>query len=176
MSAPRLPVLLLAAALAAPPLAAQQRPSPLPVLAAPALLAHAAPGTASLDAREGGGLPLLAASGLVAGAAGALGGALAGLVASCAGREDENESCYLNSWLWGAAIGESLAVPVGVHLANGRRGSLGLSLLASAGLGALGLALLEETHYDPPGAVLVSAGIPLAQLVTTIAVERATAR
>ncbi|HEX7240660.1 MAG TPA: hypothetical protein VF263_10360 [Longimicrobiaceae bacterium] len=176
MPAPRLPVLLLAAALAAPPLAAQHRAAPLPTLAAPVLLAQAAPGAAWTDAREGGDLPLLAASGLVAGAAGALGGALAGLVASCTGREDENESCYLNSWLWGAAIGESLAMPVGVHLANGRRGSLGLSLLASAGLGALGLALLEETHYDPPGAVLVSTAIPLAQLAATIAVERATSR
>jgi hypothetical protein len=43
--------------------------------------------------------------------------------------------------LWGAAIGESVGLAVGAHVGNGRRGNLGEDLVASLGMGAVGIAV-----------------------------------
>jgi hypothetical protein len=47
-----------------------------------------------------------------------------------------------NSHFWGAAIGESVGLAVGAHVGNGRRGNLGEDLVASLGVGAVGVAIV----------------------------------
>jgi hypothetical protein len=61
-----------------------------------------------------------------------------------------------------------------VHLANGSRGSYTTSALASLGIAAAGLLALQAVHYDPPGAPIVLIAVPVAQIATSIAIERAT--
>ena len=68
-------------------------------------------------------------------------------------------------------MGTSLAIPTAVHLANGRRGNLGRSILVSALVGGalLGAGLAAES-----GELVLAA--PFAQLVTSILIERNTSR
>ncbi len=77
----------------------------------------------------------------------------------------------INGFVVGAPIGESLLLPVGVHLANGRRGNLPLSLLASVGIAGAGI-FAAVTAEDPY--VLLS--IPILQLAACTAIERSTGR
>jgi hypothetical protein len=86
-------------------------------------------------------------------------------------REGACEDCALGGLLYGAVAGGSAALPVGVHLANGRRGRLGPSLLASLALGGAGLGAAALTNEY--GILLA---VPVAQLVSAIAIERATSR
>ena len=73
--------------------------------------------------------------------------------------------------MYGAVIGEATLLPLGVHLANHRRGNYGLSLLASAALGAAGVLAVEVANDGWP---LIP--IPIAQLISSILIERATSR
>lgn len=124
------------------------------------------------EAEEGRPVPALAAAGLVGGAVGAVaGGYLAALLASGDHGDDLD---FLSGMVAGAAIGEGLLLPLGVHLANRRAGSYPTSALVSLGLTAAGLLALEAVHYDPPGAPVVLVAIPLAQIATSIAIESAT--
>lgn len=59
----------------------------------------------------------------------------------------------------------------GVHLANRRRGNYALSLLASAAIGAAGVLAVDAANDGWP---LIS--VPIAQLISSILIERATAR
>jgi hypothetical protein len=58
-----------------------------------------------------------------------------------------------------------------VHLANGRKGSYGQSLLASLAIGAVGFA---ATLASDQGAIMIA--VPVVQLVASIGIERATSR
>jgi hypothetical protein len=104
--------------------------------------------------------------GLGAATAGTFGGAVIG---SRITTKYPCEDCGLEGLIYGAVIGESAMLPLGVHLANGHRGNYGASLLASLGIGAAGLAAAVATQE---GAIMLS--VPVLQLVSSIAIERAT--
>jgi hypothetical protein len=108
------------------------------------------------------GLMLLSGIGL--GAVGVLVGGLAGEQIdenSCAPGDD---FCGLGGLIVGAFIGETLALPLGVHIA-GKKGSYGLELVTSLGITALGVAAANATD----GISLVF--IPPLQLWACIAQE-----
>jgi hypothetical protein len=98
---------------------------------------------------------LLGAGGLVAGAL--IGGRFQGY--PC-------EDCIEGAF-YGALVGESLAIPLGVHLGGGRRGKAGPALAASLGLGALGLSAAALS--DQWGILLA---IPVLQIAASIGLER----
>jgi hypothetical protein len=114
----------------------------------------------------------LAGGGLLGGAAGFFGGGFLGAVIACDQDDAADEGfCAIGGFVVGASIGESALIPLGVHVANGRRGSYGLSLLASAAIAGVGLAAAIP---QGEGAWLIP--VPLAQIASSIAIERATAR
>jgi hypothetical protein len=100
---------------------------------------------------------------VLAGLAGAVVAAFTGgyVATKVDGDDDDLEAAVI-----GGSIGITLAVPMAVHLANHRRGNLGLSLLASGlvGGGALAVALASDN-----GTILLLA--PVTQLVTSVAIE-----
>jgi hypothetical protein len=116
--------------------------------------------------------PALAAGGLIGGAVGAVGGFYVG--ALLGSDDDDDDLDFLGTGVAVGAIGEGLLLPLGVHVANGRRGSYMSSALASLGLAAGGLLALEAAHYDPPAAPIILIAVPIAQLAASIAIERAT--
>jgi len=116
--------------------------------------------------------PALAAGGLIGGAVGVVGGFYAGAV--LASDDDADDLDFLSGGVAGATIAEGLLLPLGVHVANGSRGSYMSSALASLGLAAAGLLALEAAHYDPPAAPIILIAVPIAQLAASIAIERAT--
>lgn len=76
----------------------------------------------------------------------------------------------------GGTIGESLLLPVGVHLADHRKGSVLPAMLASLVIGVAGvsLAIASQDAAPLPGVILVLT--PVSQLISAIAIERRTAR
>jgi hypothetical protein len=103
--------------------------------------------------------------GLLLGAGGLFAGALLGDRMQAYPCEDCIEGAF-----YGALVGESLAIPLGVHLGDRRRGNAGTALAASLGIGALGLGAAAVT--DEWRLLLV---IPVAQIASSIAIERHTA-
>lgn len=116
----------------------------------------------------------LSAAGLVGGAIGFFGGAYLGAWIGDSRDDGIDDLDALHGALIGAAIGESMLLPAGVHVANGRRGSYWMSALVSAGIAAGGIGLLEAAHWDAPAAPIIAAAVPLAQLGASIAIERST--
>jgi hypothetical protein len=100
--------------------------------------------------------------GILLGAGGLIGGALIGQHFEGSPCED----CILGAFL-GALAGESLAIPLGVHLANGRRGDAGPALAASIGIGAVGLGAAALTEQ---WGILLA--IPVLQIAASIGIER----
>lgn len=122
--------------------------------------------------QEAGATAALVGAGLAGGAVGAVAGFYLG--ALMASGDDGGDLDFLSGAVAGAAIGEGLLLPYGVHLANRKAGSYPVSALVSLGLAAAGLAALEAVHYDPPGAPIVLVAVPVAQIAASIAIERAT--
>jgi hypothetical protein len=116
--------------------------------------------------------PALAAGGLIGGAVGALGGFYVGAILGS--DDDDDDLDFLGTGVAVGTIGEGLLLPLGVHIANGSRGSYRTSGLVSLGLAAGGLLALEAAHYDPPAAPIILIAVPIAQLAASIAIERAT--
>ena len=83
--------------------------------------------------------------------------------------DNEDLSCLLTGILAGAAIGESVLLPVGIHLGNRRRGNFPLGLAASIGIAGLGVAATAATA-EP--AFLVPAAV--GQMVVGVLLERRT--
>jgi hypothetical protein len=104
-----------------------------------------------------------------AGAIGAVAGFVVGAVAL------QSRSCgELDCWVpafYAAMAGESLGVPVAVHLANGRQGRSRPALLASLAIGAGGLGVAMLCH-DPR----LLLAIPIGQIASSVAIEQSTAR
>ena len=103
--------------------------------------------------------------GILLGAGGLIGGALIGHRFEGSPCED----CLLGAF-FGALAGESLAIPLGVHLGNDRRGDPGPALAASIGIGAAGLG---AAALSCQWGVLLA--IPVLQIAASIAIERHTA-
>jgi hypothetical protein len=113
--------------------------------------------------------------GLAGGALGLYAGAYAGNAVERAGIRSGWWNSCIDCWVsagpvLGAAALESVGVPLGVHLANGRRGQFWSSALLSLGIGTAAALLSEPTS----GASLLIA--PVAQIYTSIRIERATSR
>jgi hypothetical protein len=127
----------------------------------------------ALAPQPGVGWPI--AGGVLAGTAGFFAGAvIAGNIAEGGifGEEGcgvEDLGCLINGILAGAAIGESILLPVGIHLGNGRRGNLPLGLVTSLGLAGLGVA--GAAGVDDPWPLVPAA---VAQLVVGVLLERRT--
>lgn len=79
--------------------------------------------------------------------------------------------CGLAGTLVGAVAGETIGLPLGVHLASKPRGSFAVTFLGSAAVTGLGLALLYEA--ESPYLLLA---VPVAQLAVSIAIERGARR
>jgi hypothetical protein len=133
----------------------------------------------------------LMVGGLAGGAAGALaGGLLAGGLCAL-GPCDDQDGCldrYADWAVSGAVLGQSLGLALGVHLANDRQGRLPPALLASAGIGTAGLLAYwgiqrhgtdewGNTRGNPDALTAITlVAMPVLEVVTTIAIERATIR
>ena len=117
---------------------------------------------APTHARASGWLLL---GGVVGGAVGLVGGGLIG--AAIESRDCEGDFCGLGGFIVGGMLGESVLLPLGVHLANDRRGDFGKAALISAGIAAAGILIISQTDQ---GIVLYA--IPVAQLITSIRIER----
>lgn len=148
-------------------LAAQAEPSPavpLPVGVHPAAAGAIDAGTAAR----------LAGGGILGGAIGFFGGAYLGAWIADRRGSGIDDLNVVRGMLVGATLGEGFLLPAGVHVANGARGSYGKSALVSLGLAVVGVGLMEATHWDPPAAPAIAVAVPIAQLATSIAIERAT--
>ncbi|HET6762434.1 MAG TPA: hypothetical protein VFH27_02150 [Longimicrobiaceae bacterium] len=114
-----------------------------------------------------------AIGGLAGGVIGVAAGALVALpsLMKCEG----DEACLLPVFP-AMAIGGSVGIPVGVHVAEGRRGNVYLSTAASLGVAALGWAGIGYAgdSGDPPVAITML--VPIAQIAVSTAIERHTAR
>jgi hypothetical protein len=150
-----------------PGLHAQRIPAPLPAGWEEAT-------TPPDPGRLGRGMPsqrpstvALLAGGLLGGAVGVFTGAVVGGKAT----EDDCEDCVLEGVVYGGVAGGSALLPLGVHIANGRRGGYAKSLLASLAIGGAGLGAALAANE---GGVLVV--VPVLQLVSSILIERGTSR
>ena len=123
-----------------------------------------------LQARTSASDGRLILGGLAAGAVGFFAGGYVG--ALIADDASADEFAALGGFATGAVIGETIGVPLGVHLANRRQGKLLPSVFASAGISAI--ALFAATRGEDHLEYLVA--VPLIQLVTSIAIERGTSR
>ena len=154
-------------ALVALPLTAQRQAAPLARYGAPHL-----PAPAGLpSARAQASVPGMVLAGVTSGAIGVFGGGLIGSAVGGGNAICGDDACGLEEAVYGAILGESVTLPLGVHLANRGRGNYGLSLLASVGIGALGILAVDATNDGWP-----LLAVPVGQLVTSILIERATSR
>lgn len=83
-------------------------------------------------------------SGTLLGAAGLIGGGMLGAgLENCSSGGD---MCGFGGFIIGGFIGEAIALPLGVHLAGGRRGWLGAEIGTAFGISALGIAAAFATR------------------------------
>lgn len=127
--------------------------------------------TADLDV---GTAAKLSGAGLLGGAVGFFGGAYLGAYIADSDDDGLDDLDALHGALILGAIGESTLLPAGVHIANGRRGNYWISAAASIALAFGGIGLMEAAHWNAPAAPIVAVAVPLAQLATSIAIERST--
>ena len=156
------PLLFVALVLPLPVSAQRLAPSPFAsVEAGPAPL----PTPSAVAIRPPAHPAWLAVGGVLGGAAGLVGGAYLGARAT----EAQCEDCFLVGGIYGAVAGGSAGLPLGVHLANGGRGRLLPSLVASLAIGGagLGLSALTDTYE-------LMIPVPALQLVSSILIERRT--
>ncbi len=123
--------------------------------------------------KKKGSVPGSVIGSLLGGAIGFFGGGLLGYEietdSGCSG--DEDDWCGVSGFFFGAAIGESLLMPIGAHAGNGGHGNLPINLLITTGIGGLGLALAASSN-EPTTLI----AIPVLQLLTSIVVEQTISR
>ena len=109
--------------------------------------------------------------GLVGGAVGFFVGGFAGALINDTD-DSEDDLAALAGFALGATVGETIALPLGVHLANHRQGNYGFSLLAAAAITGVGIAIAtsgeDQLEYLIP--------VPALQLVSSILIEKRTTR
>lgn len=88
-----------------------------------------------------------------------------------------NELCGLEAAFFGAAAGGTVGLALGTHLGNARRGSLPLDLATGAVVWGVGIAATVAGNNDDEARVWIGfVTIPIAQLASTVAVERGIGR
>jgi uncharacterized MAPEG superfamily protein len=112
---------------------------------------------------------VLALGGVLGGGAGLVVGVFAGAWLEGPAPEDCIDFCIGWEPIVGALAGEALGLALGVHMANGGRGSLPLGMLTSAGILTVGLI---GGNNIPPMLLIV----PVSQIIATVTVERRTER
>lgn len=162
--------LLLLLACLAPRSAHPQAIDPLPALLVPPTM-NAAAAMAQTDTAQpkGRSSAVLAFGGVLGGGLGMFAGMLGGALLDGDPDPDCIDFCFGPGLVYGFLLGEAVGIATGVHLANGRRGSLPLSALTSAGVLAVGLVAASEQ----PELALV---VPIGQIIGAVNVERRTAR
>jgi hypothetical protein len=116
------------------------------------------------------------AGGLVGGAVGLVVFGYMGALIADNQADDGEDLAALGGFVVGATIGEALMVPLGVHLVNHRRGNYGRAALVSAAIAAGGLALAFATEDQAPLPGIILVAIPIAQIATSVAIERSSSR
>lgn len=159
-------VLLLIGACGIAPAHAQQPPSE--PLAAEPVPFQLEPDRVSVPAHPA----FLAVGGITGGLVGVVAGGYAGAAIELAGG-CHSDFCGLGGALLGAAVGEVLLLPLGVHLFNSRQGSYASDALVSLGVAAGGLALVAVGQGQSAGLLFA---IPVVQLIGVISTERSTSR
>jgi hypothetical protein len=114
----------------------------------------------------------LLAGGLAGGVVGFFAFGFLGAVIADRYFSEGDEFAALGGFMIGGLVGESVGLPVGVHLTNRRQGDFATSLLASVGIAAVGVGL---TAAMEDMAIVFLPAIPIAQLIATINIERNTA-
>lgn len=143
---------------------ADTTPEPAPLLAIPG----AAPAEAR-DGEAGGSTSAMVLGGVLGAGAGTVAGWLVGAYVDGEPDPDCIDFCFGPALVLGTLAGEALGLAAGVHLANGRRGSLPLSVLTSAGILAAGIMV----GHEHAGTLVL---VPVSQLVGAIWMERETPR
>ncbi len=113
----------------------------------------------------------MTAGGLLGGAVGFAGGALIGATLGGGNAICGDDACGLEEAAYGAIAGQSILLPLGVHIAHGRRGNYGFSLITSVVIGAAGIVVVDATNDGAP-----FIAVPVLQLVSSILIERATSK
>jgi hypothetical protein len=144
------------------------------------LLLPAAPASAQQSPGPATPRPVgrLVLGGVLGGAAGLATGGVIGVAVGANHCTDEGnpDSCHAPQGLvYGAVAGQTISIPLGVHIANSRQGRLLPGMLASAVIAGAGALAISSADND---AVLVGAaiGVPALQIVSSVLIERATTR
>lgn len=180
---PVLAALLVLLALFAPRAASAQAPDPRLAIPAPGLARVQLDGAPSgsylvlrraefaLDAADENGAATgwLVVAGAVGGGLGMFSGMLTGALLDGEPDRDCIDFCFGPGLVYGFLLGEAVGIATGVHVANGRRGSLPLGMLYSAGILTGGLIFGNEVP-------LILVALPAAQIAGAIYAERGTAR
>ena len=129
------------------------------------------------------GRPLLGA--VLGSAGGALIGGITGLYIGgnrCIDPGASDTCDWLRGMAVGTTVGVTLGAPVGAHLMNNRRGSLPLSVLASAAIGTAGVLAFRNLQNNPLSSGRNSAiysimiGVPVLQIISSTVIEVQTSR
>lgn len=155
-----IPALLLVSL--AGPLSAQRLPPRFAEFRAPPIPANTETQVAP-DSMKESHVGRMMLAGMGAGVLGAGVGAAVGALAGT-GRLCGDDRCSVVWGTYGFAVGEALGIPLGVHLAGGRRGMYVLEAVTSlATAGAIALAF----HVTPATAVV----IPVSQILVSVILE-----
>ena len=105
-------------------------------------------------------------------------GFTAGALAAFKMAEDcsSHEFCELAAAFYGAAAGGTFGMALGVHLGNKRRGNFAVDFVTGAAIWGAGIGLAAASDWDDTVTGVAFVMIPIAQLVSTVAFERAIGR
>ena len=147
---------------------AQRRPAGFPSLLPPLAPSRMVQQSAASEPRTE--VPM-ALGGVVGGAIGLFGGGLVGYELGGGGRVCGDDSCGFLGMFLGAAVGEVIMLPLGVHVGNGKRGSYGAAFAASTAVAVGGLLILGQADVGEAAVIL-----PIGQIVAAMLAEKAAAR
>lgn len=133
----------------------------------------APPATQQDRTQDQGSVGASIGAGVGLGLAGFFAGAFTGsvLASGCTG-----DFCGLEPAFYGAAVGGTLGMALGVHLGNQRRGNFGLDFLSGAAVWGAGIGIAAASKWDQTTTVAAFVAVPIVQLATAVAVERAVGR
>jgi cyanophycinase-like exopeptidase len=116
------------------------------------------------------------AGALLGGAAGTLAGGVAGAYIGgnrCSSPGNSDTCQLIEGILVGSTVGFAIGTPVGAHLLNRRRGSLAASLIVSGAIATAGIVAVRAADRQQRNGLVrgIIVAVPIAQLVTTTAIE-----